>query len=62
MDAQPRFDVLSLACAEPRRVSSEVSCIQHAVTSNVFALIPVIRIDIEGGLHMELSSANVWRG
>jgi hypothetical protein len=46
---------LSLACAEPRRVSSEVSCIIHAVISNVCALFIVIRIDSEGVLHMELS-------
>ena len=55
VDAQPRFGVLSLACAEPRRASSEVSCILHAVISNVCALIIVVRIDSEGVLHMELS-------
>jgi len=55
VDAQPRFGVLSLACAEPRRASSEVSCIIHTAISNVCALIIVIRIDSEGVLHMELS-------
>ncbi len=55
VDAQPQFGVLSLPCAEPRRVASELSCIQHAVLSNVFALTLVVRINSEGVFHMELS-------